>query len=74
MVNCQKAVRQAVNQASNTSPTEKFLTRQVTHLKEACYKYEEAMLRLQEAAAEGNLVTYKQNFEKDHAEYDAICQ
>ena len=74
LVNCQEAVRQAVDQASDTSPTEKFLTRQVTHLKEAWDEYEKAMLRLQESAAEGNLATYKQDFERDHSKYNAICQ
>ena len=76
LANCQKAVRLTitVDQASNTSPTEKLLTRQVTHLREAWEEYEEAMLRLQESAAEGNLFTHEQRFEKDHSEYDAICQ
>ena len=51
LVNCQKAVKQSLDQASDTSPTEKVLTRQVTHVKEAWDEYEEAMLRLQESAA-----------------------
>ena len=74
LVNCQKVVKQSLDQAYDTSPTEKVLTRQVTHVKEAWEEYEEAMLRLQESAAEGNLVAYKQDFERDHSEYDVICQ
>ena len=35
LVSCEKVIRQAIDQASDTLPTEKFLTRQVTHLQEA---------------------------------------
>ena len=74
LVSCQKSVRNSLDQASDTSPTEKVLTRQVTHLKAAWEEYEEAMLRLQESAAPENLATYQQDFERDHSEFDIICQ
>ena len=53
LVNCLKAVKLTitVDQGSTTTPSEKLLTRQVTHLKAAWEEYEEAMLRLQESAA-----------------------
>ena len=32
------------------------------------------MLRLQESAATENITGYKENFEKDHAEFNTTCQ
>ena len=63
LMSCEKVIRQAIEQASETSPTEKFLTRQVTHLKEAWDEYEEAMLKLQEVASQENVDAYKQHFD-----------
>ena len=74
LVSCEKVIRQAIEQASDTSPTEKFLTRQVTHLKEAWDKYEEAMLRLQEVASQENQDAYKQSFDKAHFDFEMVRQ
>ena len=35
LVSCHKSVKNSLDQASDTSPTEKVLSRQVTHLKAA---------------------------------------
>ena len=58
LVNCENAILQALNQASETLPTEKSLTRQVTRLKEAWGEYEEVMLKLQPVASQDNVVAY----------------
>ena len=76
LVNCLKAVKLTitVDQGSTTTPSEKLLTRQVTHLKAAWGEYEEAMLRLQESAAPENMASYKENFEKDFSEFNTTIQ
>ena len=74
LVSCEKVIRQAIEQASDTSPTEKFLTRQVTHLKEAWDEYKEAMLKLQEVASQDNVEAYKQAFDRDHFDFKIVRQ
>ena len=55
-------------------PTETFLTRQVTHLKEAWDEYEEAMLKLQEVASQDNVDVYQQSFDRAHHDYEIVRQ
>ena len=71
---CEKVIRQAIKQASDTSPTEKFLTRQVTHLGEAWEEYEEATLKLLEVRSPQNSNAYKQAFDKAHHDFEIVRQ
>ena len=74
LVNCEKVIRQAIEQASETSPLETFLTMQVTHLKEAWNEYEEAMVKLQEVASHDNVEVYQQFFDRSHYDYEIARQ
>ena len=74
LVSRENVIRQATEQASVTLPTEKFLTSQVTHLKEAWDEYEEAMLKLQEVASQENQDAYKRAFEKVHFDFKMVRQ
>ena len=74
LVSCHKSVKNSLDQASDTSPTEKVLSRQVTHLKAAWKEYEEGMLKLQEVAADENMASYQELFEKDYTEFNTTCQ
>ena len=74
LVSCEKVIRQGIKQASDTSPTEKFLTRQVTHLREAWDEYEEATLRLMEVRSPENNDTYKKAFDKAHYDFEMVRQ
>ena len=74
LVSCEKVIRQAIEKASDTSPMEKFLTRQVTHLREARDEYEEATLRLMEVRSLENNDTYKKAFDKAHYDFEMVRQ
>ena len=67
-------IRQAIVQASDTSSTEKFLTRQVTHLREAWDEYEEATLRLMEVRSPENNYAYKKAFNKAQYDFEMVRQ
>ena len=74
LVSCKKVNRLAIEQASDTSPTEKFLTRQVTHLGEAWDEYEEARLRLMELMSQEGSNAYKRAFNKAHYGFEMVRQ
>ena len=74
LVSCEKVIRQAIEQASDTSPTEKFLTRQVTHLREAWDEYEEATRRLMEVSSPEHNDAYKKAFDKAHYDFEIVRQ
>ena len=46
----------------------------VTHLKEAWDENEEGMLKLQQAAAQENVDNYKEAFDKDYFDFEAVHQ
>ena len=74
LVSCEKVIRQAIEQASDSSPTEKFLTRQVTHLREAWDEYEEAMLKLNKVGSPENQDAYKRALDKVHFNFEMVRQ
>ena len=74
LLSYEKVIRQAIEQASDTSPTEKFLTRQVTHLREAWDEYEKATLRLMKVRSRENNDAYKKAFDKAHYNFKMVRQ
>ena len=76
LANCQKALKLTitVDRESLAPATERLLTRQYKHLKDAWDDYEEGMFRLQESAAPENLETYEKAFEAQHEAFVATSQ
>lgn len=74
LTTCQKSIRQALDQAMDTSPTEKFLTRQVTHLREAWDEYEEHTLQLMEVRSAEKSQGYREAFDKGLKEFEEVRQ
>ena len=76
LANCQKALKLTitVDRESLAPATERLLTRQYKHLKDAWDNYEEGMFRLQESAAPENLETYEKAFEAQHEAFVATSQ
>ena len=71
---CGQAIREAIDQASDTSPTEKSLTRLVTHLQEAWDEFETAMLQLMEVGSEEHQESYQRSFVRVHKEFEEVRQ
>ena len=74
LVSCEKGIKKAIQQASDTSPTEKSLTRQVTHLREAWNEYEEATLKLVEVVSQEHQDSYRRAFDRAHHDFEIVCE
>ena len=74
LASCEKVIKQAIEQASDTLPRDKFLTRQVTHIREVWEEYEEGTLKLVEVGSQKHQDSYRRAFDRAHYNFKIVRQ